>query len=236
MFKNLLDLQWFAIEPDVDPANADGTENGNDNQENIPDGEHMFTQAELDKIVATRLEREKKINDKLIKEKEEQLKQVEQEKSLALLNEEERKKAEIEIAKKAKDDELMAIKNELATYRQKAATADVIKVYAEDNMPCVDKFAPIARMISKEGSNEEQLETLKMFTDFVTSVQEEVKQASLKQATPTNGIRNVNKGYNPFTDGKNITEISRLIRNDPKKATELAKAAGKYDKYKTSLK
>lgn len=177
------------------------------------ENDKTFTQEELDRIIADRLAREKKIYEKQIGDNKE------------------KELLEIENAKAKKENEDLI--KEIKELKKNSRRADIITTYAKEDLPCPDEFSNLVGVIADIEDDEKRAALFSSFKKYANAIQQKVKQDALKAGTnPDSGNDSgSDNGDNPFKSG-NITEITRLVRSDRDKAKELAQSSGNYEKYR----
>lgn len=192
------------------------------------ENDKTFTQEELDRIIADRLAREKKIYEKQIEDIT-----LEHKKELANFSGDNKEKEllEIENAKAKKENEDLI--KEIKELKKNSRRADIITTYTKEDLPCPDEFSNLVGVIADIEDDEKRAALFSSFKKYANAIQQKVKQDALKAGTnPDGGNDGSNdNGDNPFKSG-NITEITRLIRGDRDKAKELAQSSGNYEKYR----
>lgn len=191
-----LNLQFFA---DGDDNNDNTDVNDDDKQaddtKTDDKQDKTFTQAELEEIIAKRLERERKKLDKFadyddIKAKAAEYEKALEEKRLAELSEKERAE---EIAKKA-EEEKSALEKQLAEFKaqieREKITNEFIKVATSANVQYIDdaiKLADLSAVIvNEEGKVEGMEDVIKTLVEHKPYLVVKKQQKQIGDSTNTN--------------------------------------------------
>lgn len=196
-----LNLQLFAdpnvTDPDPDPTVTDPAGNGG----NAP---VTYTQEEVDKLLQS--EADKRVTAALKKQKESLMKEIEkqreEDKRLAKLSAEERAKEELEIEKRK-------LEEQKASFERDKLELQVIKELNNEGLD--SSFSSF--LMGKDA--DESFDNIKNFKKvFEEAVENAVKKELGGKPPRVGGKEKPEK--DPFTkENFNMTEISRLIREDP---------------------
>lgn len=210
-YKLPLNLQFFAEDQENDQENNDqendqGNDqannqgnNGNDEKDEKDQGKY-YTQEELDKILASRLAREKKKTKEAIEEAE----------KLAKMTADQKREYELEKLKE-ENQKLKAAQNRYELGKEAS------KILATSGIVATDEILDFVVKDDAEQTNA----AVKAFTDLVDKVSDELMKEKLKGKTPkknqtSDGLKN------PFSkEHFNLTEQGRLLKENPELYNQL---------------
>jgi len=132
-----VNLQYFADEPPVDTPEEPAV---TDNPEAPQEPQKTFTQAEIDEILAKRLERERKkyADYEDLKKKAEEFEKLAEEKRLAEMTAQQRAEEEARKAQEERDRLFRELEEERAKIRREKIESEFIRLAASANIAYVD--------------------------------------------------------------------------------------------------
>lgn len=220
-----LNLQFFADDNDnndnSDVNDDNRTDDKTDDNKTDDKQDKTFTQAELEEIIAKRLERERKKLDKFadyddIKKKADDYEKALEEKRLAELSEKERAE---EIAKKAQEEKT-TLEKQLAEYKaqieREKITNEFIKLATSANVQYIDDAIRLADLSAVTVSEEGKVEGME---DVIKALVENKPYLVVKKQT-----KQIGESTNTNSD-KSDKSAEQLL----KEAAEKAKKSGRLE-------